>query len=329
MIGFLLFAVLGPAVFCLGLLWLLGLLGEPSAPVSSLAWAAVLILLAGMFFTALSGLRRLALPLGELIEAAGRVEQGDYSVRVETRGPRGLRLLGRAFNDMARRLEQTEQQRRDLIADLSHELRTPVSVIQGNLEALADGVYPADEAHLAPVLEEAGLLSRLIDDLRTLSEAETGTLTLRREPTDLAPLIGEVAGSFRTRSAADGVEIRTEIADELPLLEVDPLRIREVLVNLISNALRHTAAGGQVTVGARLESEGKLAIRVADNGSGIPIEVLPHIFERFYKAPGSTGSGLGLTIARDLIAAHGGTIEAESEVERGTTLRVRLPIGAD
>lgn len=325
MFAFLIFAVFGPAVFCLGVLWLLGLLGEPSAPVSSLAWAAVLVLVAGVFFTVVGGIRRLALPLGDLIEAAGRVEQGDYSVRVQARGPRGLRLLGRAFNDMARRLEHTEQQRRDLMADLSHELRTPVSVIQGNLEALADGVYPPDEAHLAPVLEEARLLSRLIDDLRTLSEAETGTLELRREPTDLLLLISEVVESFRARAQSAEVELQTELDGDLPLLEVDPLRIREVLVNLISNALRHTKAGGRVTIAAQSEPPDWVAVSVADSGSGIPAEVLPHIFERFYKAPDSSGSGLGLTIAKDLVEAHGGAIEAESEVGRGTTVRVRLP----
>lgn len=327
-IGFLIFTVLGPTVFCLGVLWLLGLLDEPSSPVSSLAWAAVLVLLAGLFFAIVSGLRRLALPLGDLIDAAGRVEQGDYSVRVQARGPRGLRVLGRAFNDMAKQLELTEQQRRDLMADLSHELRTPVSVIQGHLEALADGVYPADEEHLAPVLEEARLISRLIEDLRTLSEAETGTLELRREPTDLALLIREVVESYRARAQSAEVELRTELDDELPLLEVDPLRIREVLVNLISNALRYTEAGGRVFIAARLEPGNGISVSIADNGGGISPEVLPHIFERFYKAPGSTGSGLGLTIARDLVDAHGGSIEAESEVGRGTTLRFHLPTQA-
>ncbi len=330
MFGFLIFAVLAPVATCLGALWLLGLLGQPSDPINTAAWVLLIVLLAGALFAVVSGIRRLATPLGEMIEAAGRVEAGDYSVRVRARGPRELRTLGRAFNDMAQRLELTEQQRRNLMADLSHELRTPVSVIQGNLEALTDGVYPADQEHLGPVLDEVRLLSRLIDDLRTLSEAETGTLALHREPTDLGVLIGEVAASFRTQAEMQQIEVRQQVDEELPLLEVDPVRIREVLVNLVTNALRYTPAGGWIELGAALEagSNGARAcLTVVDDGSGIHPEDLPHIFDRFYKAGGKSGSGLGLTIAKDLVAAHGGRIEAESELGQGSTLRVWLPVG--
>jgi signal transduction histidine kinase len=353
MAGFFVFVVLGPLIFCAGALYLLGLLGQPAPELSTAAWAIAILMLVGLLFTFASGVRRLALPLTELISAAGRVEGGDYSVRVRPRGSRELRLLGRSFNDMAQRLEHTEEQRRNLIADLSHELRTPVSVVQGNLEALMDGVYPADEAHLGPVLEEVRLLSRLIDDLRTLSEAETGTLALHREPTDPAVLVGEVTTSFRTQADSRGIALQLNLADDLPLVDVDPVRIREVLVNLITNAFRHTPSGGRVTIGAALNPP-HLVLTVADTGSGIRPEDLPHVFERFYKsvpepppdsgevevdaggvgedapsfsAPG--GRGLGLTIAKDLVEAHGGTLEVDSVLGEGTTLKVLLPIESE
>jgi len=344
--AFLIFVVLAPLVFCVGTLWLLGLLGQPGQPVSSAAWVALLGLLAALVFALISGARRLGLPLRDLIRAADRVESGDYSVRVPVRGPRDLRVLGRSFNEMAERLEQTERQRRNLVADLAHELRTPVAVIQGNLEALLDGVYPADQMHLKPVLEEVQLLSRLIDDLRTLSEAETGTLALHREPTDLGVLAGEVQASFQRVAEASSVELELDVPDELPLLEVDPVRIREVLVNLLTNALRHTPGGGKVSIHA-VESDGYAQVTVSDTGTGIAPDDLEHIFERFYKggtpstdaddggpaagsgdrqAPGTSGSGPGLTIAKNLVEAHGGQISAESTLGEGTLLRFTLPL---
>jgi len=323
--GFFLFMLVAGGAACVGTLWMLGLLGERGAPARPLAWAAAL-LAAVLFLALLGAIRRLALPLGELIEAAGRVEAGDYSVRVNTRGPRELRLLGGAFNDMAERLERNEAQRRNLLADVTHELRTPVAVVQGNLEGVLDGIYPADAEHLGPVLEEVRQLSHLIDDLRTLSQSESGALELHCEPTDLAVLAGEVASSFRPQAEALRVELSVEAAD-LPSAEVDPIRIREVLVNLVANSLRHTPGGGRVTLGARLEADRRrLELTVEDTGAGIPAEQLPHIFDRFYKSLGSSGSGLGLTIAKHLVEAHGGKIGAESAPGHGTTLRFTLPL---
>lgn len=307
---------------CIGSLWLLGLLGDSGPPSSWLP-----LLLGGLLLvTLLGGLRRAALPLGDLIEAAGRVEEGDFSTRVTQRGPRELRLLGRAFNDMAERLQLTETQRRNLLAELTHELRTPVSVIQGNLEGMLDGVYPADADHLNPVLEEVRQLSRLIDDLRTLSLSESGALELHLEPTDLELLAGEVAAAYRPQAQEKGISVNLEFPSELPLLELDPVRIREVLVNLLTNALRHTPAGGEVRIAATSDPVGRLAtVTVTDSGSGIRSEALPHIFERFYKSDGSGGSGLGLTIAKSLVIAHRGEIEAESALGQGTTVRFTLP----
>ncbi len=282
------------------------------------ATLAVLVLLPGVQF--------LALPLGDLVDAARRVEAGDLDLHVRPRGARELRALARAFNAMLDRLRQNEVQRRQLLADVTHELRTPVAVLQGNLEAMVDGVYSADAAHLGPLLEETRLLSRLIDDLRTLSLAESGVLELHREPTDLGVLLGEVIAAFRAQAETGGVVLRGDIPDDVPLAEIDPLRLREVLINLTTNALRHTPPGGEVRI-AVAAPPGSLRFMVTDTGTGIAPEDLPHIFERFYKTADSTGSGLGLAIARNLVLAHGGEIEAESAAGRGTTIRFTLPMG--
>jgi signal transduction histidine kinase len=278
-----------------------------------------------LFFALLRALRLLALPLRDLIDAAQRVEAGDLTPRVRARGPRELRALARAFNSMLERIGRSERQRRQLLADVTHELRTPVAVLQGNLEGMLDGVYPADAEHLGPLLEETRTLSRLIDDLRTLSLSESGVLELHREPTDLEVLIGDVIAAFSPQAEAAGVELRAEVPDEIPLVEIDPLRLREVLVNLTSNALRHTPGGGEVRLAADVNS-GILTLSVIDSGSGIAAEDLPHVFERFYKTADSSGSGLGLAIARNLVLAHGGEIEAESAPGAGTTIRITLPL---
>jgi signal transduction histidine kinase len=322
--GFVFLVLFGGAA-CLGTLYLLGVLRAAVPDTSLLPWAvfaAALILLLVVF----PGLRALALPLRDLIEAAGRVEAGDLSGRVEVRGPRELRALARAFNAMLERLRSNESARRRLLADVTHELRTPIAVIQGNLEAVLDGVYPADEAHIGPVLEETRVLSRLIDDLRTLSLAESGALDLHREATDLAVLAGEVVAAFHPQASAAGVTLRSEVSAELPLAEIDPLRIREVLANLTANALRHTPPGGSIRVTGGLDPSGRTVdLSVIDTGKGIPPHELPHIFDRFYKSDDSPGSGLGLSIARNLVAAHGGEIHAESTLGEGTTVRFTLP----
>lgn len=292
-------------------------------------WPVVLGLgLLGAGLTLLA-LRRTTAPVGDVMEAAQRVAAGDYGVRVAERGPDEVRALARAFNAMTARLQAGDEQRRRLLADVTHELRNPLSVIQGNLEAMLDGVHPRDDAHLTPVLEETRVLARLIDDLRTLSLAESGVLQLQREPTDLGILLTEAAAALRPQAQAAGVTLRTDLADDLPLLEADPTRLREVVSNLIANALRYTPAGGTVTVEARAVPSSKpgraISIAVRDTGAGIAPETLPHIFDRFYKSEDSRGSGLGLTIAKSLVAAHGGEIAAESKLGQGTTIRFTLP----
>jgi two-component system sensor histidine kinase BaeS len=297
----------------------------PTRPFAFLSFLVVTVAVVAL----LRGFRRLAVPLTELVDAARRVESGEYEVRVSEprRGPRELRELARAFNTMASRLEVDRRQRRSLLADVSHELRTPLAVLRGNLEALADGIHPADEAHLAGLIEETRVLERLVEDLRTISLAEAGALSLHREPTDPDVLLGETVASFRTQAAAQGVALAIDSPDDLPLLEVDPVRIREVLANLIANALRATPEGGSITASGATTPDGRAVIlSVADTGSGIDPALLPHVFDRFARGPGSRGSGLGLAIARDLVLAHGGTIDVTSRAGAGTTFTVRLPV---
>lgn len=272
--------------------------------------------------------RSSAATLDDLLEATQRVEGGDYSARVDvpTRAPRPVRDLVGGFNAMAGRLETSEAQRRTLLADVSHELRTPLAVVQGNVEAILDGVHPADAEHLATILEETRVLGRLVDDVRTLALSDAGQLPLHPEPTDLDILVSEAASAFEATASAASVALTIEVPDDLPILDVDPVRIREVVANLVANALRHTPSGGTVTVTGAVTRAGRaIEIVVRDTGSGIDPALLPHVFERFAKATDSRGSGLGLAIARGLVEAHGGTISAESSPGEGATFRFTLP----
>ena len=299
------------------------------------ALALVVAVLVGMGRT----LFLTARTLDQLVDATHKVEAGDYTVRVAGRSrPSGglpvVNQLTGGFDTMITRLEADETQRRTLLADISHELRTPLTVVQGNLEAIIDGVYPPDPAHIAVVLDETKVLGRLIDDLRTLALSEAGTLALHVEPTDPDVLVGDVVRSFEPAAAAAGVTLAAAIEGDLPIVEVDPVRIREVLANLVANALRHTPDGGRITVAGSVEdsTEGLrwLRLEVRDTGSGIAPGLLPHVFDRFAKGEGSVGSGLGLAIARGLVAAHRGDIRAVSPTGEppggGTSIVVRLPL---
>ena len=278
-----------------------------------------------LFVTLSLAMRRFGVPMGDIVGAANRVAEGDYSVRVSEHGPRSLRVVARAFNSMTSRLQMQEQQRRHLMADIAHELRTPLTVIQGRLEGLIDGVYPRDDARLTDVLNDTRMLARLVEDLRTLAHAESGSLALHKEPTDVGVLLQEVVKAFSSESAAREVRVDAHSAKDLPLVDVDPLRIREVLTNLLSNALHHTPAGGTVVIAVNARGS-EMVVEVTDSGTGISAEDLPKIFDRFYKGRGSHGSGLGLTISKNLIDAHGGAIRAESQPEHGTTMRFTLPL---
>jgi signal transduction histidine kinase len=301
-------------------------LGAPDPAGNIARGVALFIVLAGIVFAARS-LRRLAAPVGDVIEAVGRVAEGDLSTRVAERGPREARALSRAFNAMTSRLEAGEEQRRRLLADVSHELRTPLSVVQGNLEALVDGVHPADEAHLAAILDETKVLSRLVEDLGTLSLAESGALALHREAVDVGTLVRETVDSFASQAGPAGVSLEARVSSGLPDVDADPVRAREILSNLIANALRYTPRGGGVTVTAGAE-DASVAIDVRDSGSGIEPERIDRIFDRFYKSAESRGAGLGLAIAKQLVQAHGGEISATSVVGEGTVVRFTLPVEA-
>jgi two-component system sensor histidine kinase BaeS len=332
---FVLFNLLVASLVLLFFGWLAQVLGVIRLPASFgnlLPWfflLGFLLFLSGFAFLiwAGRGLRHLSAPLGDLLEASEQVAQGDYAVRVAESGPAEVRSLARAFNSMAARLQVTDEQRRSLLADVTHELRTPLTVIQGNLEGMLDGVYPPDPAHLAALLEETQLLARLVDDLRTLALAESGALRLKKEPVDLAVLVHETAAGFRPQADARQVDLAVEGSGDPPLLSLDPERMRQVLHNLLANALRYTPPGGTIRLRYEVLAPDRQAlISLQDSGSGISPDDLPYIFDRFYKTRDSTGMGLGLPIAKKLVEAHGGTITAQSLVGQGTLVQIRLPV---
>jgi two-component system OmpR family sensor kinase/two-component system sensor histidine kinase BaeS len=292
-------------------------------------WAPALLILVILFtgavLTRVFGvMRHVASPLRAVMDAADGVAGGDYTVRVREYGPPPMRALAHSFNTMTERLQHADRQRRDLMADLAHELRTPLSVLQGRIEGLVDGVYPRDDPQLLQLLDETHVLSRLIEDLRTLALSDAGVLELDTEPTDIASLLRDIVRS--AEAVADGKQISLHVnaAPAAVTLDIDAVRIREVFTNVLSNALRHTPAGGLVTV-ALSDSDERVTITVSDTGEGMPPEDVARMFDRFYKGSSSRGSGLGLTIARNLVTAHGGEITAASRVGEGTTVTVVLP----
>jgi signal transduction histidine kinase len=291
-----------------------------------------LALLAGLL--ARRTFRDIAIPLADVMTAADAVAEGDLSVRVEEDKPGEFGQLARTFNRMVGELERSDQQRRNLTADVAHELRTPLHIIQGNLEGVLDDVYEPTDEHIQATLEETQQLSRLVEDLRTLSLAEAGQLPLVWEPVDVAELLTDARTSFSGQAEAAGVDLRVEIGGELPSITGDVGRLDQVLGNLVANAVRHTPAGGAITLRAEPVEEG-VRILVRDTGEGIPAEDLPHVFDRFWKGDrsrsraGGAGSGLGLAIARQLVQAHGGRIVVESKVGQGTEFTIDLPVNGE
>lgn len=261
-------------------------------------------------------------PVGRLVDAAAKLSDGDYSARVPEVEGGPMRQVVRSFNGMAERLEKSSEQRRRLLADVGHELRTPLTVIQGELEAMADGVHPFSPEQIEVLLDETRLLARLIDDLRVLSLSEGGELKLDIESIEAGTLVADAIASYQALAARSNITL-TATADTGSLL-ADPLRLHEVLANVIANAIRHTPAGGTVAVTATSSPTGWLFL-VSDTGTGIPAEQLPLIFERFAKGADSQGTGLGLSIARELVRAHGGEMKASSIVGQGTTIEFSIP----
>jgi signal transduction histidine kinase len=278
--------------------------------------------------------RHIATPLADVMAATDAIAAGDLGVRVPVpeRGPGDFGRLAQSFNRMAEELQRADQQRRNLTADVAHELRTPLHIIQGNLEGILDGVYQPTAEHIETTLDETRALARLVDDLRTLSLAEAGQLPLAWETVDVAELLADVRTSFSGQAEAAGVDLCLETDPPLPQISADAGRLNQVLSNLIANALRYTPPGGKITLRAE-PGPGGIRIVVCDTGAGIPPEDLPYIFDRFWRGDrsrshaGGAGSGLGLAIARQLVQAHGGRIGVESQPGEGTTFTIELAAG--
>ncbi|WP_433176517.1 sensor histidine kinase [Actinoallomurus sp. CA-150999] len=271
---------------------------------------------------------RLVRPVRAVTAAARRMRAGDGAARVRVRAKGEVGELGAAFNEMSEHLDRMERQRKAMVSDVSHELRTPLSNILGWLEAAQDGVAELDPALTASLIEEAALLRHIIDDLQQLALADAGRLRVHPEPVDAADLVEQIATVHRAAATAAGLALTTEVRGTLPL-DADPVRLRQAVGNLISNAVRHTPAGGRVTLRAYADG-GDVLIEVADTGPGIAPEHLPYVFDRFWRAEKSRsrqtgGSGLGLAIVRHLAEAHGGSATVRSEPERGATFTLRLP----
>ncbi|HEY8600232.1 MAG TPA: ATP-binding protein [Thermomicrobiales bacterium] len=291
----------------------------------STALGLVAALLISLFLARLIGR-----PIEALTRAARRMGAGDLGQRVPEEGSAETVELARSFNTMAANLATAHELRQQLVADVAHELRTPLANIRGYLEAIEDGVVAADEATLRTLREEAAQLNGMIDDLQELAQAEDGTLRLDREPLAPAELVERAVDAARPRAAEKGISLVGTVEEALPPVSVDPQRLSQVLQNLLTNALRHTPQGGRVTIEAQRTPAEAVAISVTDTGSGIAPADLPHIFERFYRADSSRaratgGSGLGLTITRRLVEAHGGTIDATSTVGQGSRFTFTLP----
>ena len=296
----------------------------------SLLWAGLAAGAGGILPISLMS-RRVLSSVGTLNSAAQSLGRGDLSQRVPARGRDEIGELGRTFNAMADGLENSERQRRNMVADVAHELRTPLSNIQGYIEAVRDGVLPPDATTIDTIHKQALNLAHLVEDLRVLVEAESPDFRLDRRPHSVNELVMASVEAFRPRAEAEGVTLVADVDREVPNVELDRTRIEQVVGNLLDNAIRHTVREGKVTVSTRTDAS-SLTVTVADSGEGISPEALPDIFERLYRVDPSRarttgGAGLGLTIAKQLVEAHGGEIRAESDPGKGSRFSFRLPLG--
>jgi len=351
-IGVILLVVLIPLTFALLLRWL-DVSGQPpeiTAVLESLSpeQAAVMesfarqffprqiagFILFGGLFGVIAGVllaRSFVRPLDTLAESTRQFGPRNLSHRAQVQGTEEIRAVAQAFNEMAGRLEEAETLRQNLLADVAHELRTPVTVIQGNLRAILDDVYPLDKEEVARLYEQTRLLSRVIDDLRELAQAEASQLSLNITEVDVAALVKETGVAFQPIAHNQQIELHAELLGHLPTIQADGARLRQSLHNLVSNALRHTPAGGHILLEVEQVDEA-IQIRVKDSGSGMTPEQLSHIFDRFYRADPSRsresgGSGLGLAIVRAIAKAHGGEVTAVSPgLNHGSTLILTLPL---
>ncbi|WP_069742265.1 cell wall metabolism sensor histidine kinase WalK [Streptomyces sp. EN23] len=321
------------------------------ANTARIAGAAALVLALTVGASVFAG-ARLVRPLHALTGAAQRMRDGEQPASVPVSGDDEVGRLAAAFNDMSAHRARLEEQRKAMVSDVAHELRTPLSNIRGWLEAAQDGLADPDPAFVSSLLEEAVLLQHIIDDLQDLAAADAGALRLHPEPVDVRELLGQVAAAHQARAENAGVTLAVTAPAPGPALSADPVRLRQAVGNLVSNAVRHTPEGGRVTLRAFVagpdasgpfvagpgasepyapeEGGGTVVIEVTDTGSGIPADDLPRVFDRFWRAEKSRsrrtgGSGLGLAIVRKLVEAHGGTAEATSTEGEGSTFALRLP----
>lgn len=325
--------VVGAVTLLVNLLWLLLGVGSPQSELYLLVGSGFVLLLgiiAAATHVGRGAFRSVASPLAKLLAAADAVTAGDLTARAPETHSRYFSGIVYSFNTMVASLERADQQRRNLTADVAHELRTPLQIIQGNLEGVLDGVYEPTDEHIQATLDATHQLARLVEDLRTLSLAESGQLTLAFETLDVSELLLDTQTNFSGLVESSGLTLRVVMPDAPLFIRADPGRLDQVLANLVVNAVRHTPREGVITLQAVPLSSG-VEIRVCDTGEGIDAEALPFIFDRFWRGdrarthqPG-VSSGLGLAITRQLVRLHGGTIAVASTLGNGTTFTISLP----
>ncbi len=297
--------------------------------VNNSLWKVGLIAAAAALVIGLILTRQITRPVKALITGVRHLSGGELSYRVKTKSNDEIGELADSFNTMASTLEKVEQSRRQLTADIAHELRTPLTIIEGTVDGIIDGVFEADGEHLNSIKEQTALLTHLISDLRDISLAESGQLKLNLVTTDIIDLIKRSISGYELNAGEKNIRLELDTAVESVGMEIDSVRIEQVISNLLVNAIRHTPPEGRITVGIGKDESG-IRISVADTGEGISPEDLPHVFERFYRSGTSRarkegGTGLGLAIVKQMVEAHGGNVTAESEEGKGTTFRIFLP----
>lgn len=294
----------------------------------ALVWGGLLAFAAALLAAGLL-MRSIVAPVRELTRAARRIAAGDLAARASVRGRDEIASLAETFNSMAASLQRAQDMRKAQTADIAHELRNPLAILQGTLEALADGVYAPEPENIQPALDQVRMLNRLVDDLRTLAQADAGELRLEKRRVDLRALLSRAVEAYREPLAARGIALHAALAEQAPEVNADYERLTQAVNNILGNAVRYVPEGCEVRVSLEVEAGG-VAVRVADNGPGVPAEALPRLFERFWRGELSRsratgGSGLGLAITRHVVEAHGGRVWAEATPGGGLTIGLWLP----